>query len=103
MITEPDDDDDDEMMMKITRFVIVRAELLGLEIRPECGAQLARVGEMIKVATREPEFEMSRNLSFSTSILSSDKDGESYLILCPTESRVQCLTRPWTTLGLTSW
>merc|ERR1719220_629419 len=34
-------------------FVIVRAELLGLEIRPECGAQLARVGEMIKVATRE--------------------------------------------------
>ena len=33
-------------------YVIVRAELLGLDIRPEHGAKLARLGEMIKVATR---------------------------------------------------
>ena len=33
-------------------YVIVKAELLGLDIRPEQGAKLARLGEMIKVATR---------------------------------------------------
>ena len=33
-------------------YVIVRAEMLGLDIRPEHGAKLARLGEMIKVATR---------------------------------------------------
>ena len=33
-------------------YVIVKAELLGLDIRPEHGAKLARLGEMIKVATR---------------------------------------------------
>ena len=34
-------------------FVIVAADQLGLEIRPEEGGKLARLGEMIKVATRE--------------------------------------------------
>ena len=33
-------------------YVFVKAELLGLEIGPEHGAKLARLGEMIKVATR---------------------------------------------------
>ena len=33
-------------------YVIVKAELLGLDIKPEQGAKLARLGEMIKVATR---------------------------------------------------
>ena len=82
------------MMMKITRFVIVRAELLGLEIRPECGSQLARVGEMIKVATREPEFEMSRNLSFSTSILSSDKDKMARAISYSVQQRAESSVSP---------
>ena len=78
----------------ITRFVIVRAELLGLEIRPGCGAQLARVGEMIKVATREPEFEMSRNLSFSTSILSSDKDKMARAISYSVQQRAESSVSP---------
>ena len=81
------------MMMKITRFVIVRAELLGLEIRPECGAQLARVGEMIKVATREREFEMSC-LFFSTSILSSDKDKMARAISYSVQQRAESSVSP---------
>ena len=34
-------------------FAIVAADQLGLEIRPEEGGRLARLGEMIKVAARE--------------------------------------------------
>lgn len=34
-------------------YVIVDADKLGLEILPENGKQLAKIGEMIKVATRE--------------------------------------------------
>ena len=34
-------------------YVIVSAEKMGIEIKPENGCKLARLGEMIKVATRE--------------------------------------------------
>ena len=45
-------------------YVIVRAELLGLDIRPEHGAKLARLGEMIKVATRYPVIEKSSDRKY---------------------------------------
>ena len=34
-------------------YVVVNSDQLGLHIRPENGAKLARLGEMIKVSTRE--------------------------------------------------